>query len=115
MKDIMHRNTGLISAILALVLILTVYIMFGTVDVVFMQGDEELHRMDDINVMSDLDVSDEDISGFENMKFTYTSGNSTKIFDDNFDFRLEICKTVILNFITFKWQPDNNVIILNAN
>ena len=115
MKDIMHRNTGLISALAAFILILVIYTMLGTVDVVFMQGEVELHRMEDVSAISSLELSDEDIEGVQDMSFTYTSGETTKTFGDNFEFRFEIAKTVLLNFITFKWQPGDQVIVLNAN
>lgn len=112
MKDIMHRNTGLISAVLALVLLLLIYTVCGTVDVVFMQGEREVHRMEDVRVFSNLEVSEDELA---DMDFTYTSGEETKTFGDNFEFRFEIAKTVLLNFVTFKWQEYDQVIVLNAN
>ena len=110
MIEIMRRNAGLISAIVALVLIFAVYCALSTVDLVFMQGDKEVHRMDDVGMFSSLVVSEEDTP----LEFTYTSGDATKDFGDNFEFRFEIAKTIFLNFVTFKWQDYDQVIILNA-
>ena len=114
MKGVMFHRAGLISAIVALVLIVVLYTTLGTVDLVFMQGEEELHRMEDVSVISSLEVTEEEIPGVDEMSFTYTSGDATKTFNDGFEFRFEIAKTVLLNFITFKWESENQVITLNA-
>ena len=114
MKDRMHRNAGLISGVLALVLILGIYGIFGTVDLVFMNGENEIHRMDDVSVFSDLTISSDDIETEGELEFTYASGDVDKAFGDNVEFRIEIAKTVLLNFLTFKWQECDQVIVLNA-
>ncbi len=112
MTEIMRRNAGLISAALALVLIFAIYCALGTVDLVFMQGEKEIHRMEDVRMFSGLDISEDDMDA--DLEFTYTSGDATKDFGDNFEFRFEIAKTIFLNFVTFKWQDYDQVIILNA-
>ena len=112
--DKMHHNTGLISIIVSLVLLLVIYLAFANVDLAFMQGDEELYRMENVGIFSSLEISDEEAPDLDGMSFTYTSGEATKTFSDGFEFRFEICKTVLLNFVTFKWEPADQVIILTA-
>ena len=114
MKEIMRGNAGLLSLVVALVIILGIYGLFGTVDLVFMNGENEIHRMDDVNVLSDLTISDEDMETEGKLEFTYTSGNVEKPFGDNIEFKIEIVKTVLVNFLTFNWQEADQVIILNA-
>ena len=56
----MYHRTGLISGILAVVLVLVVYIALGTVDLVFKQDDVEIYRMENVTVFSSLEISDEE-------------------------------------------------------
>ena len=111
MKEKMCRNAGLISAVFALLLIFAIYTAFGTIDLVFMKDNNEIYRMNDVNVFSSLEISDEAIP--DDSSFTYISGNMLKDFGDNVEFRIEIAKTVFLNFITFNWEEYEQKIVLN--
>lgn len=107
-----HRAT-IISGILGLVLILAVYIMLTSVNLVFMKDNEEIYRMEDVGIFSNLDVESEDVGG--DYDFTYDTGKKTKDFENSLGFRFEIGKTILLNLVTFKWGPQNYDIVLDAN
>ena len=73
MKDIKLRSAGIISAILALVLLLCIYTMLGTVDLVFKQDGREVYRLDDVNIFSDLTIPE-----VEGSVYTYGADGSEK-------------------------------------
>ena len=112
MKDIARRNAGIGSVILALILILAIYTLLGTVDLVFMKGDFQVARMEDVGVFSDLELNAEDVITGEELDYTY--GEDAKEFSGDFSFRLEIAKTLIVNLFTFNWDEADNTIILTA-
>lgn len=107
MREISPRNAGIFSAALALVLILCIYLLLGTVDVIFLNNGKQVYRIDDVSVCSPITVPETDDV------YVYNTDSGEKVFADNFDFRLEICKTVLINLVTFKWQELDNVIELN--
>lgn len=109
MKDISPRNAGIVSAILALVIILCIYTVLGSVDIVFKQDDRQLYRLDDVSVFSDLTVPE----GDEKI-YTYGEEGSEKEFGDTPEFRFHIATTVLLNLVTFQWDEASNIIELNA-
>ena len=79
--------------------------MLGTVDLVFKQDGREVYRLDDVNIFSDLTIPE-----VEGSVYTYGADGSEKEFSDSIEFRFEIGKTVLLNFLSFKWdEPDNYI------
>lgn len=114
MKGNLYRRASIISAVLGLVLILVIYIMLSSVDLIFIKDQHEIYRMEDVGVFSDLTVDVEKVEGQQDLEYTYTSGEETKAFDDSFDFRIEIVKTTLINLITFKWEPHDQVIVMTA-
>lgn len=54
MKEIARRNAGLFAALLGIIIVLLVYTLLGTVDLVFMKGNLQVARMEDVRVISDL-------------------------------------------------------------
>ena len=111
MRDIVRRNAGIISVLLALVLLLVVYTLLATVDLVFMKGDFQVARMENVRVVSDLTHDAEDVITGEELEYTYGDG---KTFGGDFNFRIEIAKTLIVNLFTFKWEDADHVIVLTA-
>ena len=111
MRDIVRRNAGIISVLLALVLLLVVYTLLATVDLVFMKGDFQVARMEDVRVFSDLTLNAEDVITGEELEYTYGDG---KTFEGDFSFRIEMAKTLIVNLFTFKWDDADRVIVLTA-
>lgn len=112
MKDIVRRNAGIISAILAIVLVLVIYALLGTVDLVFMKGDFQVARMENVRVFSDIELDVEDVVTGEELEYTY--GDNEKLYEADLNFRIEIAKTLLLNLFTFKLDPADQVIVLNA-
>lgn len=108
MKDISPRSAGVFSAILALVLILLIYLMLGTVDIVFKQGDNQVYRINDVSVFSELTVPETD------SVYVLTTDAGEVEFSDSAEFRFEIGKAVLVNFFSFKWDPQDNYIELYA-
>ncbi len=112
MKDLVRRNAGIGSFLLALILVLVIYTLLGTVDLVFMKGDFQVARMEDVRVFSNLELDAEDVITGEELEYTY--GEDAKPFESDFSFRLEIAKTLIVNLFTFKWEATDNTIVLTA-
>lgn len=108
MKISPARNASIISAILALVAIVLIYSIIGTVDLVFKSGENEIYRIDDTNVFTDLATP-----GMEGWTFAYDLGEGEKTFSDSPEFRFEIAKTVLMNLVTFKWEDSDYEIVLN--
>lgn len=112
MKDIGPRRATVVSTIAAILAIVFVYALFGTVDLVFMKGENEVCYMEDVRIFSDLELQPEDIKGGQMMDFTY--GENRKDYNADFEFRVEIAKTLIVNLFTFKWGEADDDIILHA-
>ncbi len=113
MIDIERRSAGVLAAIVGLVVILLVYIFFGTVDLVFKKGENEVCYVENASFFSDLDLDGSDIKGGQMLEFTY--GENDAVFANDFNFKIEIAKTLIVNLFTFKWSESNYVITLHAN
>ncbi len=108
MKDRASRNAGIISAILAVVIILVIYAAVGNVDLVFKKGGHEVYRIENATVFSDLTVPED--SG----EYYYTTESEEILFEDSIGFRFEIVKVVFTNFFSHEWQEHDNYIELNA-
>lgn len=111
MKEIARRNAGLFAALLGIIIVLLVYTLLGTVDLVFMKGDLQVARMEDVRVISDLQLNAEDILTGEELEFTYGEG---KTYAADMNLRFEIAKTLVVNLFTQKWDNADQVIILDA-
>lgn len=109
MTEIIPRKAGLISAVLAIVLILIAYLLFATVDVSFVSEDHEVYRLENVNVFSDLSIPDS-----YDQTFIYDTGSLQLEFGDTIDFRFEIVKTAFLNLINFKWDEADNLMTVVA-
>lgn len=100
------RNAGLISVIAAAVVLILVYTLLGTVDLVYVDGNREIYRQKDASVISDYEIPEGD--------FVYTSGDETKELGDGSDLKVDIGIKVLMNLVTFKWNETDNVIIFEA-
>ena len=111
MKEIARRNAGLLAALLGIIIVLLVYTLLGTVDLVFMKGDLQVARMEDVRVISDLQLDAEDILTGEELEFTYGEG---KTYAADMNLRFEIAKTLVVNLFTQKWDNADQVIIFES-
>ena len=114
MKNQIHRSAGSISAVIAVVIILAIYVMVTTVDLVFIKDDHQIYCMEDVGVFSDVTVDPAEVEGGQDLEYTYVSGDMVKDFENSTDFKIEIAKTIFLNLVTFKWEPHNYVIEMTA-
>ena len=116
MKNIKRGPAGLLldiaSVIAAVALLISIYAVLGTVDLVFMNGSEEVYRMEGVNMLSDIELPSDEVD--ENMEFTYVSGEETKDFGDPTEFKFHIAKTLVENLFSFKWEKLDHRIILTA-
>ena len=111
MKEITRRNAGLFAALLGIIIVLLVYTLLGTVDLVFMKGDLQVARMEDVRVISDLQLDAEDVLTGEELEFTYGEG---KTYAADMNLRFEIAKTLVVNLFTQKWDNADQVIIFES-
>ena len=111
MKEIARRNEGLLAALLGIIIVLLVYTLLGTVDLVFMTGDLQVARMEDVRVISDLQLDAEDVLTGEELEFTYGEG---KTYAADMNLRFEIAKTLVVNLFTQKWDNADQVIVFEA-
>ena len=108
MKLIPARNTGIVSLIFAVIILLIIYTLVGTVDLVFREDGREVYRIEDANVFADLTIPDED-----GASFYYSTDLGEKMFSDSIEFRIEIAKTVFTKLINFEWEEMDSYIVLN--
>lgn len=111
MKEIMRRNATVFSAIGGLLLIFILYTFLGTVDVVFMKGDLQVARMDNVNFVSCHKLDEVDFITGEDLTYTYESGEEVKTYNADFAFRMEVAKTVALNLISPAVQKSANFVV----
>ncbi len=102
------RSAGLISVLLAVVIILAIYTVLGTVDLVVLKPDgNQDHVIEDVNILSDIELPEGEL--------TYTVNGEEKPLENIADLKADIGITVLTNFFSFKWQERDNVIIINQN
>ncbi len=99
------QSAGIISIILAVVLLLTIYTFLGTVDLVYMKDGKQSAVQEDVRVFSEIHFPEGELSCTVN-------GEETAINSVN-DLRVQIGATVFSNFLSFKWTEEDNVIIVN--
>ena len=124
MYDMKRLRAGIISSLLAIVLVTCFYAILGTVDLVFIKevkdekevviSSNEVARLEDVSAISKIQLTRWDIKDYEELEFTYGEGENQKDFADNFDLRFEIAKTVVINLVTFNWDDANQVIIFKS-
>lgn len=112
MKNKAIRFAGVVSIFAAIALMISVYALCGTVDLVFVNGEEE-YRQENVSVFSDIDVYTGD--GEEPINYTFVSGGETVPLKGNeMDLKVKIATTLIENLFTFKWEEWDQVITLTA-
>ena len=105
MKQQLPVNAGVLSVIAALLIILIVYTLLGTVDLVFMHEGRQISRMDNVNLLSEITLPEGDL--------TYTVGEETGSFETVEELKGQIAVTLLSNLFGFKWQEIDHVITIN--
>lgn len=98
------RKAGLISVVLALVILSIGYALFGSVDVIFMQDGKQITRQNNVSFVSEVDIPEGE--------FSYTANGETKTISSDEDLKAEVLNIVVNNFINFKWQERDNIIFV---
>lgn len=114
MKEITRRNAPFYIGLLGIIIVIVLYTLLGTVDLVFMKGDFQVARIENVRVFSDLELDTEDVIGGEELQYTYGEGKDEKPYKADMNLRLEIAKTLVINLFTKKWEVTDQVIILKA-
>ena len=108
------------SVILGLALVVLVCATLTKMDIVFMKGDVELCRQENVCAFSKIeDPNDILPAGFlaegETIEFTYVDDGKVVDFDhSSFDFKVYMAKSVINNIISFSFNAESNIIVLTA-
>lgn len=105
-KDTNSALAVLIS-LLAVVVLIFLYSVLGTVEVVFENDDYVISRQENVSAFSKVDVPDE-------AEAYYVVGNNGVVIKEAGDLKSEIMKTLIVNLITFKWQESDHIIVLHT-
>ena len=109
-----------ISVVLGFAFILLTCATLTKMDIVFMKGDVEICRQENLCAFSNIEAPEDILpEGFitdgEEMIFTYIDGEKEIEFDNaSFDFRIYMAKTVINNIISFNFNSESNIIVLKA-
>ncbi len=98
MKEIFRRNANIFGALLGIIIVLVIYTLFASVDLVFMKGDFQVARMENVRVFSDIELDVEDVITGEELEYTY-SDDATKPYEPDMGLRIEIAKTAVLNLL----------------
>ena len=104
MKQKIPRSTGIISVVVSVLIVLTIYTLLGTVNLVFMKDGRQVSRQEGVNMFSDIELPEGEL--------TYTVNGETKPLEYIGDLKAEIGVTVLTNFLSFKWQERDNVITI---
>lgn len=119
-KKVMPRSAGVLIAVGLYLLVHVVYMLLGTVNLVFVKDGEVLCRQDNVSSLSSIkdpleNMDEETYAENSDTVFTYTYFGEEKIFgEDMFNFRCKIALNVIGNLISFRWSESSHDIILNA-
>ena len=114
MKTVFPRYAGFVAAILALLLIVGVFAIFGTVDLVYMKEGYEVGRQENVSLISDIELYVAP-GETEPGAFSYTYGGNRYVVNEGCaNLKEHIVYTVITNAFTFKWSDEANDFVLNA-
>lgn len=105
MKSLMPRYAGIVAAIISIALILGVYAVFGTVDLVFKNSEGlEIGRQENISMFTEIELDP---------GFTYYYEGEV-INEDQSALKNEIPLTLIINAATFNWDKEANDLVINV-
>ena len=103
MKQKAPRSAGIISIILAIVILLGIYTIFCRVDLVFMGSNNQSSIQEDVTVLSEIHYPDGQL--------TYTVDGEEIAIESLMDLRIQMAKTILVNFVNFNWGGDYNTMI----
>ena len=105
------KDTGspwaILISLVAVVLMILLYSLFGTVEVVFENDEFVITRHENARALSNIELPDE-------ATLYFVVGAEDAVIDDPSDIQAEIMKTLIVNLVTFKWQESDHIIVLHT-
>ena len=92
--------------------IVLIYSLFTTVDLSFVNDGVEIYRIENVNYHSEIEVPEDKVDPA--IDFTYAKGDEKVEFKNDNEFKRHIAETVFDNFISFKWNEADHVIVLES-
>ena len=100
MKSKFNPNAGLISVIVAAIVVVLCYTLFGTVDIVFTQNDNEFYSQRNVGMFTEFELPEGE--------FSYTVNGKSQKVDEVGDLRMGIATVLFDNFINHRWESFDN-------
>ena len=105
MKSLMPRYAGIVAAIVAIALVMGVYAMFGTVDLVFKNSEgNEVSRQENVSLFTEIELDH---------GFTYYYEGEV-INEDQSSVKKDIPLCLIVNAATFNWDKEANDLVIDV-
>ena len=105
MKSLIPRYAGIVAAIVAIALVLGVYAMFGTVDLVFKNSDGfEVGRQENVSLFSEIELEPGHTYLYEGLVIN----------EDQSSVKKDIPLCLIVNAATFNWDNEANDIVIDV-
>lgn len=120
MRNRTTQSAGVIIAIAFYVLLHVIYLFLGTVDIVYVKGDEVLCRQDDVCSLSPIDdpiANMDDETYLENKDITLwylDTGEEFVYGGAMLDLRVRIAVNAITNLLTFRWSETSKPLVIVA-
>ena len=115
------QSAGILSVILAFVIITLIYAAFGRVDLIFKFEDgTEICRQENVCAVSSINdpidsIPEGTIGEDEEIQFYFVDCDEKVYFTDlSMRLRVKIAKTVVMNFLNFKWGEGSQFVVINA-
>ena len=103
--------TLVVSTVCVCAIVLT-YTLFTTVDISFVDEGVEIYRLENVNYHSEIEIPEDKVDPAIN--FTYVKDGKDVEFKNDKEFKRHIAETVFDNFIGFKWDESDHVIVLES-
>ncbi len=104
MKSLLPRYAGIVAGIIAITLILGVYAMFGTIDLVFEKDGYEIGRQENISLFDEIELEPGSDYYYEGVKIN----------EDQSVLKNDIPLCLIVNAATFNWDQEANDFVIQV-
>jgi hypothetical protein len=104
MKSLLPRYAGVVAAIIAIALVMGVYAMFGTVDLIFQKDGYEIGRQENVSLFTEIELEPGSTYCYE----------GEIINEDQSVVKNDIPLCLIVNAITFNWDQEANDFVIEV-
>ena len=114
------QSAGVLIALIFYVVLHIIYMLFGTVDLVYVRDGEIICRQDDVCSLSPIDdpIANMDDETYEEnkdiQKWVLDTGEEFVYGGAMIDLRIRIAYTAIGNLFTFRWSESSKPIVITA-